>query len=187
MAALLVVDATPQDTPGAGRVVDLRVDRSDDPLGELRRLLEVSEAYTHSGYAVEALASGDLDTALTTVDHALAQLPDEQSLRLVRASVLLARGDISQARHELQGLTAARSSWETIIRGFAAQGLLTVPTSTTLDELLKGGWLTVTLLIMSGTLVGYAAAPPTNKTSPPNATGWSNSAWTPSGCISTTA
>ncbi|GAB2748838.1 hypothetical protein GCM10027174_24050 [Salinifilum aidingensis] len=47
------------------------------------------------------------------------------------------RGDISQARHELQGLTAARSSWETIIRGFAAQGLLTVPTSTTLDELLR--------------------------------------------------
>jgi hypothetical protein len=43
-AALLVVDGDRCD-PWAGRLTDLRVDRSDDPLHELRQLLEASEAF----------------------------------------------------------------------------------------------------------------------------------------------
>src|SRR5262245_20835003 len=39
-AALLVVEGSPPQQPGAGKVVDLRVDRSEDPLGELARLLD---------------------------------------------------------------------------------------------------------------------------------------------------
>ena len=53
-------------------------------------------------------------------------------------------------------------------------------------ENLTEGWLTVTLPIMSGTPGRLRAAPPTSKTSPPNANAWPNSAWPPSGCISTT-
>ena len=41
-AALLVVDAEPQDQPWDHRLIDLRVDDSDRPLFELRRLLAVN-------------------------------------------------------------------------------------------------------------------------------------------------
>lgn len=135
-AALLVVADQPHEA-GTGTLVDLRVDRSDDPLGELRQLLAVSEAYTRFGHAVEALTAGDADTALILSDQALTELPGEHSMRLVRAAALLARGDTSQARVELHGLIAARTSWETIIRGFADQGLLPTPPNMSLDELLS--------------------------------------------------
>ena len=57
-AALIVVEAEPHDS-WAGRVVDLRVDRSEDPLADLRRLLDASAAYDGFNRAVGALFSGD--------------------------------------------------------------------------------------------------------------------------------
>ena len=47
-AALVVVEAEPCD-PWAGRLVDLRVDRSNAPLAELRRLLDASDGYDGFG------------------------------------------------------------------------------------------------------------------------------------------
>lgn len=137
-AALLTVQAQ-RGEPGAGRLVDLRVERSTDPLAELRRLLDVHEAYAHNSQALEALASGDTDRALAMVDTALAELPGEDNLRFTRASALLARGndaDIARARTDLKALVAARPSWETVIRSFVAQGLVTLPPATSLDGLL---------------------------------------------------
>jgi hypothetical protein len=45
----------------------------------------------------------------------------------VRAGALAASGDNAGAVAELRGLIAARPSWATIIRSFAAKGLLTMP------------------------------------------------------------
>jgi uncharacterized Ntn-hydrolase superfamily protein len=42
MSAALVVDG---GATGGGRLVDLRVDRSRDPLGDLGRLLDAADAY----------------------------------------------------------------------------------------------------------------------------------------------
>jgi uncharacterized Ntn-hydrolase superfamily protein len=44
-AALLVVDAVPAAQPGGGTIVDVRVDRSEDPLGDLAALLVTGEAF----------------------------------------------------------------------------------------------------------------------------------------------
>src|SRR2546429_227153 len=43
-AALVVVDRDPSE-PWAGRPIDLRVDRSDDPIGELSGLLDAAHAF----------------------------------------------------------------------------------------------------------------------------------------------
>ena len=59
-AALLVVDGQPAD-PWAGRLVDLRVDRAADPVADLRRLLDASDAYAILGQAVGELLGGDAD------------------------------------------------------------------------------------------------------------------------------
>jgi uncharacterized Ntn-hydrolase superfamily protein len=109
-AALVVVEAEPRDR-WPGRLVDLRVDRSDAPLAELRRLLDASEAYAGFSRAVGALFSGD-------------------------AAAAVASGDTGSAAAELRGLVAARPSWEIIIRSFAAKGLITLPPAA-LEELLE--------------------------------------------------
>jgi uncharacterized Ntn-hydrolase superfamily protein len=125
-AALVVVEAEPCD-PWAGRLVDLRVDRSNAPLAELRRLLNASDGYDGFGRAVSALFSGDPAAALASADEGLSALPGEENLRFVRAGALAASGDNTGAVGELRALMAARPSWATIIRSFAAKGLLTMP------------------------------------------------------------
>jgi uncharacterized Ntn-hydrolase superfamily protein len=125
-AALVVVEAAPR-APWAGRIVDLRVDRSSDPLAELGRLLDASDGYAGFGRAVAALFSGDPAAALASADEGLSALPGEENLRFVRAGALAASSDNAGAVAELRALIADRPSWATVIRSFAAKGLLTMP------------------------------------------------------------
>ena len=134
-AALLVVGGQRAD-PWAGRLVDLRVDRAADPVADLRRLLDASDAYAVFGQAAGELFGGDADAALTHVMAGLDMLPGEENLRFLRAGALVARGDLSGGRAELRSLIAARPSWEVIIRGFAAKGLLATPPAVSVDTLL---------------------------------------------------
>jgi uncharacterized Ntn-hydrolase superfamily protein len=134
-AALLVVGGRPAD-PWAGQLVDLRVDRAADPVADLRRLLDASDAYTILAQAVGELLGGDADAALSHVMAGLDTLPGEENLRFLRVGALVARGDLSGGRDELRSLLAARPSWEVIIRSFAAKGLLAVPPDTSVDTLL---------------------------------------------------
>jgi uncharacterized Ntn-hydrolase superfamily protein len=132
-AALLVVEGNPPPQPGGGTVVDLRVDRSQDPLGELERLLDAADAFTDYDHATDQLFRGDPAAALRTIDRALETLPGEENLRLVRAGALLASGATDEGLAELRALVADRSTWEVIVRGFAGKGLMTLPEGLSID------------------------------------------------------
>jgi uncharacterized Ntn-hydrolase superfamily protein len=134
-AALVVVDAQ-RGEPWAGTLTDLRIDRSDDPLGDLRRLLDASEAFADFHQAVGALVTGDADGARATIERALTELPGEENLRFLRAGALVAQGDIEGGRAELRSLLATRPSWEVIVRSFASKGLLPMPPSLSIESLL---------------------------------------------------
>ena len=134
-AALLVVSGQPADA-WAGRLADLRVDRSTDPLAELRGLLDADDAYARFSRAVGELFGGDANAALAEVEAGLGTLPGEENLRFLRAGALLARGDVAGGRDELRSLLAERPSWEIIVRSFAAKGLLSVPPAVSIDTLL---------------------------------------------------
>jgi uncharacterized Ntn-hydrolase superfamily protein len=132
-AALLVVEASPPEQPGGGTVVDLRVDRSEAPLGELARLLDAADAFADFDRATDQLFGGDPAAALGTIDRALGALPGEENFRLVRASALLASGATDEGLAELRALVADRPTWEVIVRGFAGRGLMTLPEGLSID------------------------------------------------------
>ncbi len=136
MAAALIVVAGQRCDPWAGRLVDLRIDRSNDPLGDLRRLLDASEAYDGFKRANRALAAGNGDTALVHIGQALRTLPEEENLRFLRARALLATGDTDGGRGELRSLIKTRPTWEIIVRSLAAKGLIALPRSISVDTLL---------------------------------------------------
>jgi uncharacterized Ntn-hydrolase superfamily protein len=136
-AALMVVEGRPQEQAGAGTVVDLRVDRSDDPLGELARLLDAAGAFAGYNVAVEQLFGGDPSAALETIDRALQNLPGEDNLRFVRAGALLASGAHDAAVAELRSLIAGRPSWEVVVRSFATKGLIALPEGLSVDAVLR--------------------------------------------------
>jgi uncharacterized Ntn-hydrolase superfamily protein len=123
MSAAMVVVAGEPAGPGGGRVVDLRVDHSDDPLGELRRLLDVADAYGAFTRAVDMLMGGDAAGSLAEADAALALLPGDENLAFIRAGALVAQGK-DEGRSALDALIARRGSWDTVIRSFQAKGLM---------------------------------------------------------------
>jgi uncharacterized Ntn-hydrolase superfamily protein len=131
-AALLVVGGA----PGGGRLVDLRVDRSTDPLGELARLLDAADAYDRFNRATQQLFGGDAHAALTDLDAGLGILPGEPNLAFLRAAALLTRGDTDAGRRELRSLLVSRPTWEVILRSYAAKGLLPMPASASIDALI---------------------------------------------------
>lgn len=137
-AALVVVDGTVPEQPGKGMVVNLRVDRSSDPLGELSRLLDASEAFTGFGTAADQLFGGDPAGALQTLDEALRILPGEGNMQFLRSGALVACGQVDAGAAELRALVAANPPWEIIIRSFARQGLIAVPEGVTIDSILAG-------------------------------------------------
>jgi len=135
-AALLVVEGSPSAQPGGGTVVDLRVDRSEDPLGDLAKLLVAGEAFAGFHHAVDQLLGGDAVSALTTIDDALARLPGDRNMRFLRAGALAGSGDPDAARNELRALVAEHPTFEVIIRSFVAKGLMALPEGMSIDHLL---------------------------------------------------
>jgi uncharacterized Ntn-hydrolase superfamily protein len=126
-AALLVVEGRPPDHPGGGTVVDLRIDRSEDPIGELARLLDAADAFADYDRATDQLFAGDAAASLDSIDRALEALPGEENFRLIRAGALLASGATDEGLAELRALVADRPTWEIIVRGFERRGLVTLP------------------------------------------------------------
>jgi uncharacterized Ntn-hydrolase superfamily protein len=139
-AALLVVGgqipAGPAG-PAEGAVVDLRVDRSDDPLGDLGRLLDAAEAFAGFDTAADQLFGGDPAAALGTIDTALDALPGEENLRSIRAGALLASGAVDEGVAEVRALVDARPTWEIILRSFADRGMFAVPDGLSIDDLFR--------------------------------------------------
>jgi uncharacterized Ntn-hydrolase superfamily protein len=129
MSAAMVIVAGQPTEPWAGRLVDLRTDRSKDPLGELRRLLNAAEAYAGFASAADALMGGDAQSALEAADRGLALLPGDENLRFIRSGALIAAGDEEAGRAALRALIDDRPTWAVVVRGFAAKGLLTLPDS----------------------------------------------------------
>jgi len=132
-AALLVVEGEPAAEPHGGVVVDVRVDRHDEPLAELRRLLAVGDAYASYGRATDAIFEGRVDEARREIEAARAVLPDEQNFRFLHAGVLIFSGHPEEGRDLTRDLVAERGSWETIVRSFASKGLLPLPDGVDVD------------------------------------------------------
>jgi uncharacterized Ntn-hydrolase superfamily protein len=136
-AALLVVEGQASEDPGGGVVVDLRVDRSDDPLGELGRLLDAADAFAAYDRGTNLLLGGDPGAAVAAIDEGLALLPGEENLRFLRSGALVASGAVDEGVAEVRALVAGRPSWEVIVRSFADKGLLALPAGVTIDDLFR--------------------------------------------------
>ncbi len=135
-AALVVVEGSVPREPSTGTVVDLRVDRSEDPIGDLAKLLDASDAYAAFDRAVDQLSTGEPGAALDRLDDALRILPDDANLRFARSGALLSLGALDDAISELHALVAERSTWSVIVRSFIAKGLIDLPTGVSIDALI---------------------------------------------------
>jgi uncharacterized Ntn-hydrolase superfamily protein len=135
-AALVVVDAELPTQAGTGTLVDIRVDRSDDPIGELSKLLVAAEGFDRFNAAVEQLFSGNAAGALDEIAAGLNAVPDDENMRFLRAGALIASGAVQAGTGEIRRLITDRPTWETVVRGFASKGLIAVPENVSIDAML---------------------------------------------------
>jgi uncharacterized Ntn-hydrolase superfamily protein len=134
-AAMLIVPASSSSQPWRDRVVDLRVDDSPDPLGELRRLVTVQRAYQHMEAAEERELAGDMDGSLAEYQAARPLLQGNDEATFWSAILLADSGRVDEARALFADIVTREPGWAELVRRLPAAGLL------------RNGDATVTLLL----------------------------------------
>ena len=122
-SALLVVRAESTGMPWLDRTVDLRVDDSSDPLGELRRLLRLRRAYAQVEIAETAAMSGDNETALREYTAGRDLAPESDEIAFWQAIFLAGKGDEGGARSILADVSTREPGWTELVRRLPAAGL----------------------------------------------------------------
>jgi len=131
-AALLVVSATRSDTPWRERLVDLRVDDHPNPLGELRRLLELHVAFERlarifvSGILFEPLSaeSPSLARALAELDATQAALEPNREPTFWQAVLLAKAGRTAEARAKLSRACETNPRWSLLVERLVPSGII---------------------------------------------------------------
>jgi uncharacterized Ntn-hydrolase superfamily protein len=95
-AALLVVRGEPTAEPWQDRLVELRVEDDEHPLSELRRLLRLHRAYEHMNRGDEAVAEGDMESALAEYALAEAMFPEHDEFVFWHAVTLVANQRVGE-------------------------------------------------------------------------------------------
>ncbi|MEA2364857.1 MAG: hypothetical protein QOI32_369 [Thermoleophilaceae bacterium] len=122
-AALLVVAGRATGNPMEDRPVELRVEDHPDPLGELRRLLDLHRAYQRANEGDELAAAGDTEGALAAYEEAHRSQPDNLELTFWHGAALAAEGRTDEATPILRRAFEANPGWVELLKRLPAAGL----------------------------------------------------------------
>jgi uncharacterized Ntn-hydrolase superfamily protein len=123
-AAIIVVKGESTGRPWEDRVMDLRVDDSPEPLGELRRLVSLHRAYERMDEGDRAMAENDLAGALAAYNEAASRLPGNPEVKYWAAVTLITAGREREALDYFRDVFAGSPKWVELTRRLPAAGLL---------------------------------------------------------------
>jgi tetratricopeptide (TPR) repeat protein len=123
-AALLVVSNDRSQPAWGGRVFDLRVEDSDQPLPEMRRLLTMARAYNLMNAGDEYMTVGDVESAIQAYSDAEALVPDSHEMIFWHAATLAADGRVEEALPLFSKAFAMWPKWRELVTRLPASGLL---------------------------------------------------------------
>ena len=122
--AIKVCRTTASSAPWNDMLVDVRVDDSPDPLGELSRLLDVRDAYAHVDRGDEHISRGEIDDALDAYSAACELSPENDELRFWNAVTLAQTGDMDSARCVLEEIISRDRRWGVLLSRLPAAQIL---------------------------------------------------------------
>lgn len=125
-AALLLVSGTPARNAWSDPALDLRVEDHATPIAELRRLYQVSQAYSYMNAGDRALEENDMDAALEAYGTAAKLYPDNPEVRYWAAITLANTGHMDEALNMLKVIFKEDDNWRELTRRLKPLGLLTV-------------------------------------------------------------
>ena len=115
-SAIMIVEGTLQPVPWKGRVLDARVDDHPDPVPELRRLVDLYEAYDLLDPEKARVSEAE------GYAEARRRAPEAYELVFWMGIEHAKRGEIDDARRELAIAFAADARWRTTLRHLADAG-----------------------------------------------------------------
>ena len=119
-AAIVIVDAELGSTRWQSLNMDLRVEDHDQPVPELRRLVNLWEAQALLDEKGDAAKAGMSEAE--RYNEARRRAPDFWELAFWAAVELAKRGDLETARQEMRAAIAADSRWKTTLEHMAQSG-----------------------------------------------------------------
>ncbi len=117
-AALLVV---PGEGEGWERNVELRVEDSPDPLGELGRLLDLRDAYELADRADGLAGDGNHAEAAELYERAAAAAPDNLELGFWAGLGIAASGDLDAGAERVRAVISADGRWGELLARLAPE------------------------------------------------------------------
>ncbi len=123
-AAMVAVTGQPTGQPWRDRTIDIRVDDSPAPLGELRRLLTLSRAYNHMSKADELSDAKRFEDALEELESALDLVPDNLEIGFWHAMALLEAGHVDSSVSSFRAVFQADPSWRLFLTRMLSNGVL---------------------------------------------------------------
>jgi uncharacterized Ntn-hydrolase superfamily protein len=120
-AALVVASADPAE-PWWRRLVDLRVDNHEDPVGELDRLLRYHRAYERLNEGMDLAEAGQMVEAAAHHRAAHDLAPEDDQISFWTGLALAGAGDPMEARQLLEEARSANPRWAAYLRHLAQAG-----------------------------------------------------------------
>ncbi len=123
-AALIVVSAKSTGQPWKDRLVDLRIDDHENPIAELRRLLDLHKAYGSMNAGDDAVSLGQIEEAVQLYSRAVELAPDIVELPFWQAVTLFLAGREDEALVIFRQVFAREERWHRLVPRLPAAGLL---------------------------------------------------------------
>ena len=125
-ATLVVFAAEATTEPWNDKLIDLRVDDSDNPIKEIDRLLKVYRAYDYMNQGDLYVEKNDMKRAMEAYNAAMRMFPKNLEMQYWTAVTLANDKQIEKASEMLQGIYAQDKNWRELTRRLPKVGLLNV-------------------------------------------------------------
>lgn len=135
-AAILVVKAKSTGNSWEDKVVDLRVEDSENPLKEMRRLLTIHTAYDYMNKGDLAVEVGNNQLAKEHYMKAQELNPDNLEMKYWYAVTLANNGELNEAKAIFKNIFKQNSKWKELTPRLIKSKLLTI-SEEQLQEILK--------------------------------------------------
>lgn len=122
-AAILIVRGKSTGKPWQDKVVDLRVDDSDDPINELKRLVRYHRAYDHMENGDACSTQRDWDCAVREYGEAEKLLPDQVEIVFWHAVTLVTSGRVEDSLPLFRKVFAREPKWAELLGRLPAADL----------------------------------------------------------------
>src|ERR1044071_7054096 len=123
-AAIIVVTGKPTGQAWKDRIFDLRVDDSEQPLRELRRLVTLQRAYNHMNAGDLAVEKKDNEGALRAYGAAEKVVPDSAEMSYWHGLALVNMGRVDESLPLFHRVFAMDRNWITLTPRLPKSGLL---------------------------------------------------------------